>query len=615
VDPAETAPVACCFVPGCKLANESPAEQEMDMKSPLRSLLVAAGIAAITTAISPIAAHAQLKMAGEPVKATKSQTALSLRQPNLALADSAVVRMGPANAIEINAIQERNATLEQKALQVGVVRKLKDELVMSPALRWVTHNDGGGISRIVVSSQDAKALRVGLDIAALPEGAELRFANAAGQVTYAASAAEIRAARRESATYWTPITMGAEQIIEVYVPPGQSASAVRISVDSASHLFASPSDGFKAAKALGASASCNVDVKCEQQTTAFVNAKNAVAWMNFQATVDGRLGNYICTGTLLNDGDASSQIPYFYSANHCISTQTEASTLNTIWGYERPGCGASSGSAPTTNVVAGGADLLYQETNRDALLLKLRNSPPVGAYFSGWDANTITEGTAFTAIHHPSGDAKKVSKGQFVGFTALSEFGGQQFTTAAWTSGTTEGGSSGSAILTFADNEYYVRGSLYGGFAACSNAGAVANTNNRDWYSRFDQVFPGVRKYLAVDYSGAWGVANEDGVGLSIAQGDGSGTLGVIWYQYTPAPERKPTWFILAGNWTGTNVFSGAWLQLSRTGYSEPYNAGIASNSTVGTATITFNSPTTATMSFTLPGGVSGTKNLVRQSF
>lgn len=585
------------------------------MKSYIRPLLAAAGIAVVTSALSPMTAFAQLRISGEPAKATKTEAAKSLRQPHLTEAQSAVLRMGPANAIEINAIQERNATLQQKAMQVGIVRKLKDELLVSPALRWVAHTDGGGISRLVVSAQDAKALRVGLDVAGLPEGSELRFANAAGQVTYSASATEIREARRDSTIYWTPLTVGAEQIIEVYVPPGQSAANVRISVDSASHLFASPDDGFKAAKALGDSGSCNIDVKCEPQTTAFVNAKNSVAWMQFQATcgTGGALASCICTGTLLNDGDTSSQIPYFYSANHCIGTQTEASTLNTVWGYERGSCG--SGSAPTTNIVAGGADLLYKETNRDALLLRLRNNPPAGAYFAGWDANTLTEGATFTAIHHPRGDAKKVSKGQFLGYTGLAEFGGQQYTTAAWTSGTTEGGSSGSAIFTFADNEYYVRGALYGGFASCSNAGNVSNANNRDWYSRFDQVFPNIRKYLAVDYSGAWTIENEDGLGLSIAQGDSSGTLGVIWYQYTPAPERKPTWFILAGGWAGINVFSGSWVEQSGTGYSEPYLASARSSRVVGTATITFLSPTTARMAYTLPGGAAGTKNLVRLSF
>lgn len=578
------------------------------MNFKFRPLALAAGLAAVTAFSG--SALAMKRIPGEALISSKSEASVSLRQPWLPDSQSAVVSLGPANTLLIEEIQQRNAVITQKALQVGVTRRLKDELVQSPALRWVAHSDGGRIARLVVASQDARALRVGLDVAALPAGAELRFASpTTPSLVHAVGANEIANARRESTTFWTPLTEGAQQVIEIYLPPGASPAAVSLAVESTSHIFATPSLGFKEAKALGASGSCNRDVVCETPTTALTNIKNAVAWMQYQSGGS----SFICTGTLLNDGDVSTQVPYFYSARHCIGTQTEASTLNTIWGYERATCG--TGTAPTNNIVAGGADLLYTDSNRDVLLLKLRNPPPAGAYFAGWDANTIADGASLTAIHHPSGDAKKISKGQFMGYTALSDFGGQRFYTAAWTSGTTEGGSSGSGLFTLSGSEYYLRGGLYGGSAACSNSGSTATSTNRDWYSRFDEAYPALRKYLAVDYSGAWSVENEDGIGLSIAQGESSATLGVIWYQFTPAPERKPIWFILAGSWTGLNTFSGNWLQLSRTGYSEPYNAAIRNDTTAGTASITFTSPTKATMSFTLPGGVSGTKNLVKLSF
>lgn len=578
------------------------------MNFKFRPLLIAAGLAAVTAVSGP--ALAMKRVPGEPMATSKAETFVALRQPNLGDAQSAVLNYGPANALVIEEIQQRNATITQKAMQVGIARKVRDELLTSPTLRWVAHSDGGSIARLVVNSPEARALRVGLDVTSLPAGAELRFTSpTTPNLVHSISATEIASARRESTTYWTPLTEGSQQIIEIYLPPGASRSSASITVDSTSHIFATPSLGFKEAKALGASGSCNRDVVCETPTTALTNIKNAVAWMQFQS---GGVG-YICTGTLLNDGDPSTQIPYFYSANHCIGTQTEASTLNTVWGYERATCG--TGTAPTNNIVSGGADLLYADTNRDVLLLKLRNSPPSGAYFAGWDANTIADNSSLTAIHHPSGDAKKISKGQYMGFTALSSFGGQRYYTAAWTSGTTEGGSSGSGLFTLDNNEYYLRGGLYGGNAACSNSGSTANTSNRDWYSRFDEAFPALRKYLAVDYSGAWSIENEDGTGLSIAQGENTATLGVIFYQFSPAPDRKPTWFILAGSWTGINTFSGSWLQLSRTGYSEPYNANIRNDSTVGTATITFSSPTKAVMTYTLPGGVSGSKNIVKLSF
>ncbi|WP_289240874.1 hypothetical protein [Delftia sp.] len=46
---------------------------------------------------------------------------------------------------------------------------------------------------------------------------------------------------------------------------------------------------------------------------------------------------YVCSGTLIND-KAGSGTPYFLTANHCISTQTVASTLETSWFYRTPSC-------------------------------------------------------------------------------------------------------------------------------------------------------------------------------------------------------------------------------------------------------------------------------------
>jgi len=67
-----------------------------------------------------------------------------------------------------------------------------------------------------------------------------------------------------------------------------------------------------------------------------------------------------------------------------------------------------------------------------------------------------------------------------------------------WLSGTTEGGSSGSGLFVRGgDGRYRLHGGLYGGYAACSNSGNLAATQNRDWYSRLDLVFPRIEQYLA----------------------------------------------------------------------------------------------------------------------
>lgn len=66
-----------------------------------------------------------------------------------------------------------------------------------------------------------------------------------------------------------------------------------------------------------------------------------------------------------------------------------------------------------------------------------------------------------------------------------------------WLSGTTEGGSSGSAIFTAGPAGYALRGRLYGGSATCANTGSLATPGNRDYYSRFDVAFPAIRQFLA----------------------------------------------------------------------------------------------------------------------
>src|SRR5256885_8407232 len=66
---------------------------------------------------------------------------------------------------------------------------------------------------------------------------------------------------------------------------------------------------------------------------------------------------YLCTGTLLND-KAASGTPYFITANHCISSQTVASTLETSWFYRTPSCNSRTLSS-ANRVLRNGATLLY----------------------------------------------------------------------------------------------------------------------------------------------------------------------------------------------------------------------------------------------------------------
>lgn len=428
-------------------------------------------------------------------------------------------------------LQHRNASQRIKATQIGIGRTLVGEGMQrtTPALRWIPLKTGGAVARLQVSSPDALALRVGLQVRMLHPHVELRFAgqDAASQVVAMVTAADAARSADGSGIYWTPATDGPGQIIELYRPAHVAASQVRVQAPLLSHLVSNSRNDFKLIEKVGESGSCNINAMCKvaQLGPAYVQAKNAVAHMVF--VENG--ASYICTGTLLNDTVAATQVPYFYSAAHCIDNQTVASTLNTYWAYENSACGTLD--AQRHSPLTGGADLLFSDATTDALLLRLRNPAPAGATFAGWDASPLAANAEIIGIHHPSGDAKKVSVGRHVSDTYPQQF------TVGWQEGTTEGGSSGSGLFAlYADNTYRLRGGLYGGNASCSNTGSLTNTANRDHYSRLDLIFPQIKQWLAsepVRENGSQALVRTAG---AVAQGQGTRTAQTA---PTPAPVQS----------------------------------------------------------------------------
>src|SRR5690606_25999098 len=119
-------------------------------------------------------------------------------------------------------------------------------------------------------------------------------------------------------------------------------------------------------------------------------------------------GNASCTGQLINNC-ANDGTPYFLTARHC------AQFLNfnvTNWVYrfnwESPICNENL-NGPTNQTVSGSTLLVHDEAT-DVMLLELNTTPPASydVFYSGWNRSS-TPATNVTAIHHPSGDIKKIS--------------------------------------------------------------------------------------------------------------------------------------------------------------------------------------------------------------
>ena len=409
------------------------------------------------------------------------------------------------SAARILKVQQNNATRRMKPVQIGINRAASNEGVAAslPPLNWMSRKDGSSVARIEVRSPVAIGLRVGLRIDALDPRAELRFAGASdpARVVAAMGGKQILRLVNQGQIFWTPSTDGETQYIEVYLPKGVSGASTKLQAPLLSHLLTNSRNDFKIMEKVGESDACNVDTICRvaELGSNYSSAKNAVARMLFSDNE----GSYWCTGTLLADTVTTSQIPYFYSANHCISTQDAANTLETHWKYEAATCG--SGAEPVYTQLVGGALLLYLNPDTssntpngtDGLLLRLYDTPPVGAEFAGWDSTPLANSSNIIGIHHPKGDIKKISSGKQQAASTSILYNPIYQNSVAWLSGTTEGGSSGSGLFTADATGYYLRGGLYGGSAECANSGSTANTQNRDYYSRFDVVFPQIRQWLA----------------------------------------------------------------------------------------------------------------------
>jgi hypothetical protein len=480
---------------------------QLKRSSLLRTLArQSAWAAALLLGLSSLPGMAQsVRVFGEPVASSANKTAQPAPQWVAPFASNAPqIAFATVGADRIESAKLWNTSSEFKATQVGVVQRAADEWMSGAIGDWAQAGTGR-VNQFKVQTPGALTIRVLLRFESLDPRAELRVAGASGAIVLT-SATAIFNSLNEDGNYWTAITEGDVQSIEVYLP-ATAAGLPTMRVEAVIHDFASIKDNFKSATQFkGNSGACNVDAICPAQTPGYVNARSAVAHMQFTANcgAGGALASCICTGTLLNDTDSATQIPYFYSANHCISTQSQASTLTTYWGYQNATCGGADMLRSQSTAVFGGPDgngavLLYASQNMDALLLRLRGTPPVGAFFAGWDSAAITGSTPVTIIHHPAGDPKKVTIGQTPAspFTILSDMGNTSFVTAAYSSGVTEGGSSGSGVFSQASGSYFLRGGLLGGPSSCATAGDINNPSNRDYYSRFDMAYAFMKNWLA----------------------------------------------------------------------------------------------------------------------
>jgi lysyl endopeptidase len=300
---------------------------------------------------------------------------------------------------------------------------------------------------------------------------------------------------------WTPTVPGETAVIELQVANADRDRVV-LSLAQLGHAF-------KNARDLGDSQSCNIDTACPLGDNWRAEIRSTV---KLQIPVPGGVG--VCSGALINNL-AQDDKPYVLTADHCgIGNPNSApSSVVVYWNFQNSGCNTQD--APDSQNQTG-TILRARDRTTDLSLLELSTAPAANltVYLAGWDASGAG-GSSGVSIHHPSGDAKKISAytNALTQAPIVIEDGGPSIPAwrVTWNQGTTEQGSSGSGLW---NQDRRIVGVLSGGSASCDNR------DGPDFYARLDrqwlanpQAAGQLKAWLDPDNTGRCAVAGRNAGG------------------------------------------------------------------------------------------------------
>jgi lysyl endopeptidase len=412
------------------------------------------------------------------------------------------VTLGTVPEVRLQAM-DRDALLKEDALsqKQGLVKALRfgvgrDVQISAGDGNWYDVAGGGRLWVADVASTDALGLRLHFKNVSLSAGAELAVYSPDGAAPGVAKSGNPRfdpernlelheASEVARSEFWTGSFFGERARIE-YLSPAGAGDALPFTVDSLQHYYLDPVDKVARGLVHGKDAgSCENDVTCYPE---WANVSHGVSGIDF---VDGG-GSFFCSGQLLND-TIQDFTPYFLTANHCISSQSSASSAEFFWFYQTSSC---NGNPPSVESVprSNGATLVSTSPVSDYTLMMVLGALPDNLFWVGWTGQAVPEGTDAVAVHHPAGDFKRISFGFKDDNSACYDFqgtNGLQLLRTTWTDGVTEGGSSGSGIFRADTQQLY--GQLFFGPSSCEADAA----DRFDCYGSFFSTYPKIKKSLA----------------------------------------------------------------------------------------------------------------------
>jgi len=328
---------------------------------------------------------------------------------------------------------------------------------------WHTMPNGDRVWRLSIHCPQAHSINFEFHEFVVPEGAQVFVYNEMDEVL-----GGFEAGSNPGHDQLGVDLLAGDRITVEYVEPLAVQGLGRLRVGQVTHGYR---DLFGRAKDLNDSGSCNNNVICPLGDN-YRDQIRSVAMIVVQ-------GDGVCTGQLINNC-ANDGTPYFLTANHCLGGTNWVFRFN----WNSPSCVPTSNGVMNQSV--SGFTLLTSSAGSDVALLQLNTNPPpsYNVFYTGWDKST-GGASGVTAIHHPSGDIKKISRENQT--VVSGSFGGAQcWRVPGWDDGTTEGGSSGSGLW---NSNGLLVGQLFGGQASC-------DFNFNDYYGKFSVSYPLLDEWL-----------------------------------------------------------------------------------------------------------------------
>jgi len=199
---------------------------------------------------------------------------------------------------------------------------------------------------------------------------------------------------------------------------------------------------------------------------------DAVAGMLYN--VDGSW--FVCTGSLINNPDNKL---YFLTANHCLNSQTVASTLQAYGGgvsdcVHGDTCPGSTYNNGFQTWQTNGATLLETSELTDVTLLELSGSTDPDMKWLGWTLGSVSVGSTLHRLSHPSGRHMTYSTNvvRNRSFNCGTFNSPTNFINTRRSTGSMRGGSSGSAIT---NDQGQIVGQLLGSCGTCNRTDVTSD--------------------------------------------------------------------------------------------------------------------------------------------